>query len=130
MEGCILKLSTILLILTWELRNSRKRGTNRKKGEEFWKLFCLGGEQMNYLGDGRICLEDQRSRKTIQINYKINFIQCSCQIVSLHFKMTFHRLLQIYCTKQKVSWENFSRLSFSLNYSSVSWDITLLYSFI
>ena len=37
--------------------SSEKEGLTEKEGE-FWKLFCLGGEKMTYLGEGRVCLGD------------------------------------------------------------------------
>ena len=60
MKGCILeanlqgqerqsRMFTILLILTWEFRQQKKR-------RQFWKLFCLGGGQMTYLGESIVCL--------------------------------------------------------------------------
>ena len=83
---------------------------------------------MTYLGKGKVCLGNQGYRKTIQINYKMNFVQDSCQRFSLHFESNFHWRLQVYCIMQKRTY--FSRLSFSLNHSSVSWDISLLHFFI
>ena len=59
-QGWSLRLLTILVILTWELRYPEKEGLAEKEGGgEFWKLFYLGGRQMIYLGEGRVCLEDQ-----------------------------------------------------------------------
>ena len=40
--------------------------------------------QMTYLGEDRVCLGDQGWGKTIQINYKINFIQNSCLTQTLY----------------------------------------------
>ena len=41
-----------------ELRYPQKRGVDRKRGEEFWKLFCLGRGQMIHPWEGRVCLGD------------------------------------------------------------------------
>ena len=38
--------------------SSKKEGLTEKEGE-FWKLLCLGGEQMTYLVEGKVCLGDQ-----------------------------------------------------------------------
>ena len=97
----------------------------QKKAREFWKFFCL---QMTYLGEERVCLGDHELGKTVQINYKMNFIQDNSQKFSLHFKSTFHWLLQVHCTTIKMD-IYFSRISFSLDHSSVSWDRTFLYFF-
>ena len=53
---------------------------------------------MTYLGEGRVCLRDQGKCETTQVNYKINFIQDSCERFSLHF----HWLLQVYCVTEKM----------------------------
>ena len=43
--------------LTWDLENPQKEGLTKKRGgKEFWKLFCLGGEQMTYLAEERVCM--------------------------------------------------------------------------
>ena len=38
--------------------SSKKEGLTEKRGE-FCKFPCLGGGQMTYLGEGRVCLGDQ-----------------------------------------------------------------------
>ena len=38
--------------------SSNKEGLTEKE-REFWKLLCLGGEQMTYLVEGKVCLGDQ-----------------------------------------------------------------------
>ena len=93
-------MSTILLILTWKLRYPQRRGVNRKRGGVL-EVALPGRRQMTYLGEGRVWLGDQGYGETIQINYKMNFIQDSCQRFSLHFKSTLHWLLQLYCITQK-----------------------------
>ena len=69
--------------------SSKKEGLTEKR-VEFWKLLCQGGRQITYLGKGRVSLGDQGLGETIQINYKMNFIQDSCERFSLQFKSTFH----------------------------------------
>ena len=83
---------------------------------------------MTYLGEERVCLGDHELGKTVQINYKMNFIQDNSQKFSLNFKSTFHWLLRVHCTIIKMV-IYFSRISFSLDHSSVSWDRTFLYFF-
>ena len=75
MKGCILgdnfeeqgwlsRMFTILLILTWKLRYPQKRRADRKKGRgRFGSCSAWQGRQMTYLGEGRICLGDQRQGK-------------------------------------------------------------------
>ena len=75
-------------ILTWKLRYPQKKGLPGNKGE-FWKLFFLGGGKMTYLGK-EVLAEGQGVGKIIQINYKMNLIQDSCQRLSLNFNSTFH----------------------------------------
>ena len=53
--------------------------SKKKGGGGFLKLFCLGGGQMTYLGEGRVWLGDKGYGETIKINYKMNFVQNSCQ---------------------------------------------------
>ena len=42
-----------------EMGLTEKEGLKEEEGE-FWKLFCLEGRQMIYLGEGRVYLRDQR----------------------------------------------------------------------
>ena len=87
-------------ILTWELRYPQKRGYQETR-ESFGSCsFWEGGK---WLTLGRKCLpEGQGVGQTMQINYKMNLIQDSCQRLSLNFNSTFHWLLQVYCIKQKM----------------------------
>ena len=109
------------------LRYSQKREVNRKRKVLFWKLFCLGKGQIIYLEEERLCLGEQDYGDTIRVIYEINFIQGRCQRFSLHFKSTFHWLLHVYSWQKK---SYFSRINFSWDHFSVSWDITLLHFFI
>ena len=62
------------------------------RGGKFWKLFCLEGGA-NDLSRGRKALPggpEVVGNYTVQINYKMNFIQDSFQRFSLDFKSTFH----------------------------------------
>ena len=46
-----------------------------------------GKGQINYLGKGRVFLEDQGQEKTIEVNCKMNFIQdfpCTLSVPSTH----------------------------------------------
>ena len=44
---------------------------------------------MSYFEEGSVCQSDQGQEETIQINYKMNFIQDSCQRFSVKFKSSF-----------------------------------------
>ena len=82
--------------------NSRKRLTLRllsmyKEGGAF--EVVLPGKRANQLPQGRKSLPGRtRVEETIQINYKINFIQESFQRFSLHFQ----QLLQFCCITHKM----------------------------
>ena len=83
-QECLL----FFFILTSNLRYSQKRGVNRKRGEVL--EVVLPERESNDLPWGRKNLRGSPGMgETIQINYKINFIQHSCQRFSLHFKSTF-----------------------------------------
>ena len=68
-----------------------------KRGE-LLKLYCLEKGQINYPREGKVCLGDHGQGKTIQINYKLNFIQESSQ----RFSLQFQQLLQFYCITHKI----------------------------
>ena len=85
------------------MRYPQKREVNRKRGGRGSFGSCPAWERANDIPwERRVCLGEQGWGETIQINYKINFIQDSCQRFSLHLKCTFHWLLQVYCTIQKI----------------------------
>ena len=69
---------------------------------------------MTYLGEGRVCLRDQGKCETTQVNYKINFIQDSCERFSPTLPLAASSLLR----HRKNAY--FSRISFSLDHYSVS----------
>ena len=73
----------------------KKEWLTEKEEEIFGS--CFAGRGANHLPWERKDL----TGGTIQINYKMNFIQDSCQRFSLHFESTFHRLLQAYCITHK-----------------------------
>ena len=71
---------------------------SKKERREVWMLFCLGGRKLLIL-EKELFLWETRG---MQINHKRNFIQDSCQILSFHFKSTFHWPFQVYCITQKM----------------------------
>ena len=53
----------------------------------YLEVALFGKGVANHL---KVCLGKQGEEETIQINYKMNFVQDSCQRFSLYFKSTFH----------------------------------------
>ena len=110
--------------------SSKKRSKQKRWGRggeasfERWSAWEAG--KWHTLGKEGFAWRDQGLGETILINYKINFIQDNCLKLSLHFKSTFHWLLQ-FLDHTKNAY--FSRISFLFNHSSVPWGITLLYFF-
>ena len=75
---------------------------NRKRRGEFWKMFCLEGRRMTYLGERRFFLGDQRQGKLYRLTIKWTWSKTSVKDFHLHFKYTFHWLLQVYCITHKM----------------------------
>ena len=65
----------------------------------YLEVALFGKGVANHL---KVCLGKQGEEETIQINYKMNFVQDSCQRFSLYFKSTFHWMLHVYCITQKM----------------------------
>ena len=103
----------------------KKERLTEKERREFWMLFCLRGRKFLTLEKELFLWETGG----MQINHKRNFIQDSCQILSFHFKSTFH-WPSIASLLHYTENAYFSRISFSLDHFSVSWDITIQYFFI
>ena len=77
----------------------KKERLTEKERREVWMLFCPGGRKLLTL-EKELFLWETRG---MQINHKRNFIQDnSCQILSFHFKSTFHWPFQVYCITQKM----------------------------
>ena len=100
-------------------RFSKKEGLTEKDGGVL-EVVLPGRGQMTCFGKG-FAWGTRGRGETIQINYKMNFTQDSCQRFSLHFKSTL-RVPSTDCFKSTASQKNayFSRISFSLDHSSMS----------
>ena len=93
-----------LLILVGELRCPQKIVVNKKRRDRGSFGSCSAWEGCTWLSLGKqgFAWGTRRRWETIQINYKMNFIQNSCQRFALHFKSTFHWLLRVYSITQKM----------------------------
>ena len=89
-QGWSSRLYIILFILTLELRYPQKIGVNRKTGGNFVSSSAWEGE--NHLTWERKDLPGRPGLgESYKLNYKMNFVQDSCQRFLLHFfKGTFH----------------------------------------
>ena len=60
------------------------------RGEEFWKLFSLGGRRTNDSLGGNMCLVEIGLEEILQTNYEMSFIKDSFQIFGQYFMCTSH----------------------------------------